>query len=212
MIKNIILIIGASGSGKTSLVSKYIAEHKNSVMIESYTTREIRPSEIDDIKNNIPCGHLFVNWKYKLEDVSDTNIQTFEHNGNIIDNSYENVLATTYINNQHYFCTREQLNSEFYGRDDIDTLFYVVDVKGAKEIRKRINNTQTIFLSCSREIRIDRMLKRQSDINITKSRVEHDDKNFDLIQTNFAINVDKDIQKCYNIFSDTVTLCQEANN
>ena len=49
MKKRIIIYCGMSSSGKTYLSKKYLKEHKDSQLIVTYTTRPMRPNEIDGI-------------------------------------------------------------------------------------------------------------------------------------------------------------------
>ena len=86
MNKPLILLVGKSGSGKTT-IAKYLQNHYGMTMLESYTTRKPRYEG--------ERGHEFVSYEFYL--------------------TPSNKVAHTYFDGNHYWATQEQCdNSDVY--------------------------------------------------------------------------------------------------
>lgn len=108
MLKNLYLIVGASGTGKTTLANN-LAQHYNTTVVQSYTTRKKRFFG--------ETGHLFV---------SEEDFKKVPKN---------DILAYTYFNNTHYWVTAEQLeNSDFYIIDPAGIIYLYKMYKGRRPI------------------------------------------------------------------------------
>lgn len=112
--KKIVLIIGKSGSGKSTIINKIcnngLSPNTNYKQLDSYTTR---PKRTENEK-----GHIFVN-------TMDYTFTTRNNQTYIINKKGEEikVMAYTFFNNNHYWGDLEQVqDSDFYiiDRDGID--------------------------------------------------------------------------------------------
>ena len=82
MSKPLILLVGKSGSGKTT-IAEYLEKHYGMKMLESYTTRQPR---FDGER-----GHEFVSYEFYLQP--------------------SHKVAHTYFNGHHYWATQEQCDA-----------------------------------------------------------------------------------------------------
>lgn len=152
--KNLILVIGRSGSGKDTLV-----RHAQTVFgasaIPSYTDRLIRPSETDGVE------HTFL--------TKDEFTELLER---------EEPFAYTQIGETGYrYCTTVEMLSKI----DADVVFYVIDPKGyyfCKKFADRFN-MKVIYVSTDEEIRKVRANKRNGDTSTWAKRCEDENKQFD---------------------------------
>ena len=84
--KPLILLVGKSGSGKTT-IAEYLEKHYGMKMLESYTTREPRYEG--------EKGHTFITYNEYLQ--------------------LQNKVGVTYFDGKYYCCTQEQCdNSDVY--------------------------------------------------------------------------------------------------
>lgn len=106
--KYIYLVVGRSGSGKSTIVNKFIEKYPNYKALPSYTTR---PKRYEDEK-----GHLFVTEK-----------DFFNLN---------NMVAYTKFNGYHYCATSEQVDYNDFYIIDIDGIkYFKKHYKGKKKIK-----------------------------------------------------------------------------
>lgn len=149
---NIILLVGASGSGKSSVEARCNELGMKSVV--SYTTR---PKRSEDEK-----GHIFLD-KFVLEKGIDM--------AGGIDVFKEDCVAYTYFDNHHYYATQEQA-------DEAD--IYVIDPAGVKWFRDHYKGEKTpivIYLSAWEVTRYARITASRGEEE-AKRRIAHDRKSF----------------------------------
>jgi len=111
--------------------------------VSSYTTRDKR----SDDEN----GHTFVS---------------------VEDFPFNDLVAYTFFNNQHYGATQQQC-------DEAD--IYVVDKQGIIELKEKYKSTRkviTVMLYTSEEELVERMLKRGDSDEVIHSRIINDIKEF----------------------------------
>lgn len=143
---DITLIVGRSGVGKSTLESR-LCELYNLEPVRSYTTRKQR-SEDDDT-------HIFIDEK----DL----------------NQYPDKVATTVINNHHYFATKTQL---------LMSNIYVIDPNGLYELTKNLPDFtfNLIHLKPSKAEHNIRLKKRRMETHDTrqsqKARFESENEQF----------------------------------
>ena len=140
-----IILIGASATGKTE-VGKLLNSKYNLNKVITYTTREIRCSEIDGIDYHFISKEEFI----KLKD-NDFFFEWMEYNGN------------------YYGTSNESLNDHSY---------LILDFNGLKKYKNSKLNTTAFYFTCSKEIRLQRMLKRGDSIENAYKRIEVDDLAF----------------------------------
>lgn len=152
--KNLILVIGRSGSGKDTLV-----RHAQTVFgasaIPSYTDRPIRPSETDGVE------HTFL--------TKDGFTSLLER---------EEPFAYTQIGETGYrYCTTVEMLSKI----DADVVFYVIDPKGyyfCKKFADRFN-MKVVYVSTDEEIRKVRANMRNGDSATWAKRTTDENAQFD---------------------------------
>lgn len=136
--KNLILVIGRSGSGKDTLV-RAAQKRFNASSVPSYTDRPIRPAEQDGI------GHTFLTTE-QFDEVMKS----------------EHVLAYTKIGETGYrYCT----TVEQIGRIKSDVVFYIIDPKGYyyfQDQREKLNMS-VIYIYAPKSSRKERADKRNGN-------------------------------------------------
>ena len=153
---HITLIVGRSGTGKT-ILEKILCDAYNAKAIKSYTTRPKR----DDSEDN----HIFI---------SPSEVK-----------NYPNKIATTTINNNFYFATKEQLD---------ESQIYVIDPNGLYELTTNFPDLSfnLIYLKLDKNKHHTYLKKRRSESNETKElqeqRLASENKQFDKFENQLATN------------------------
>ena len=153
---DITLIVGRSGTGKSTL-EKLLCDNYNAKTIRSYTTRPKR--------NDSEDNHIFI---------SPSEVE-----------KYPNKIATTTINNNFYFATKEQLN---------ESQIYVIDPNGLYELTTNFPNLSfnLIYLKLDKNKHRTYLKKRRSESNETKKsqeqRLASENKQFDSFENRLATN------------------------
>lgn len=154
--KQKILLVGKSGSGKNT-VQDYLVNKYGLKPLVSYTTRDKRFPEEDT--------HIFIP------------IQDF------LNKQYDNFIAYTFYNGNHYFATKEQ-----FEESDI----YIIDTKGVEYIRKLNITTPyiVVYLDVPADIRAERMAIRNDNSDMISERIKYDETAFDGIEDlcNYSIS------------------------
>lgn len=141
-----LIIVGPSASGKTEVVKAIIKKYGMKKLI-TYTTRKIRPGEIDGVDYHFLSFDDFLN-KHK-----------------------EQFFFETVFYNHHYYGT--SIN------DLTDEKIVILEPTGLKQYLQLNNHhIRVCFLSCPKEIRGMRMLKRGDDIEMINCRLAKDDEIF----------------------------------
>jgi len=152
MKKTLFLIVGRTASGKSTL-ARYLAEKHNKVIVKSYTDRPARPGETEENSD-----HIFIS-KDKMGKIINKKI-------------YGRVAAYTKIGDVRY-CTTEKI----LDKSDV----YVIDPNGVKDLKINCGDKYkyvVIYISSSREDRIDRFKKRGGDLEKFLVRDEAEDHQF----------------------------------
>jgi guanylate kinase len=142
----ILCIFGESGSGKSSIVDKLKKIGYKS--LDSYTTRARR---YENEQNHTFCTEEEY---FELKDKGE-------------------IVAYTYFNDNHYFCTKTQLKES-----DV----YVIDVDGIKYLKEKCPDIEitSVYIKTNLFIRFFRLLKRdgfKKTINRMKSeKIKFKDK------------------------------------
>jgi len=143
-----VVITGPSGAGKTTVTEALLERMNGSTRLITTTTREKRPNEINGVDYDFITIEEFLNMEKDGE--------FFEY-------------AQVY--NQYYGSLKTKLSELLKNHS---TVFSVVDVEGAKTIKRKLPETLTIFIAPDSidELR-SRLLKRgcASDKD-TKKRIE----------------------------------------
>jgi len=116
-----IVLTGPSGVGKTTIAEILLQRINNSTRLITTTTRQKRPTEVDGIDYDFVTTKEFLKMK--------SNGEFFEY-------------ALVY--SQYYGSRKTNLENL---QKKYSIIFSVVDVEGAKTIRKKISNSITIFIS-----------------------------------------------------------------
>jgi len=147
------ILTGPSGVGKTTVAKKLLARKENLIRVVTCTTRSIRKGEVDGQDYNF-----------------------------ISKDEFEKHIK------EHEMYEWAQVYGNYYGSRKIDVdklittgkdVLMVVDVQGAKELKKQIPKAQTIFLEAeSPEILIKRLEKRDQGktINLEERREAFDEE------------------------------------
>lgn len=142
--KPLILLVGKSGSGKTT-IAEYLEENYGMKMLESYTTRKPRYEG--------EKGHVFVT-------------KDDYHNA-------ENIVASTFFDNNYYWATQEQCEEA-----DI----YIIDPDGVDmfeiNFQKDKRRYVIVYLNVPVYTRFLRMWKRDGSMKTAFDRIMHDCKKF----------------------------------
>ena len=148
MPKPLILLIGTSGSGKTSLANKLYKRY-GYVPLKSYTTRP--PRENDDA------------------DLSSHNFCTMQEAAFIAE--HDEIIAKSWFNNFFYFATKSQIDaSDLYVTDVVGLKDLYRNYIGKPII--------SIYLDVDGSICAERMSKRGDSNEAIMSRLQHDAEAF----------------------------------
>lgn len=153
--KNLILVVGRSGSGKDTLV-RYAQEYFKTASILSYTDRPMRPTETQCVE------HTFVS-KEEFDELM----------------KRDDIFAYTQIgeNGYRYCTTLEMLNSI-----KSKTLFYIIDPKGYLYCKSKFRdyfNMRVIYVSAREDLRQARANLRNGDEVAWKKRTGDESCQFD---------------------------------
>lgn len=159
--KNLILVIGRSGSGKDTLIrhaKEVFKDVYKIVSVPSYTDRPMRPTETDGVEHTFLTKEMFDELLNK-----------------------ETVFAYTKIGDTGYrYCsTVEMLN-----RLDGDTIFYTIDPNGY-DFCSKFNgdfNMKVIYVKTSDEIRRERANARNGDTTTWDKRSADEDGQFNCFE------------------------------
>ena len=159
--KNLILVIGRSGSGKDTLIrhaKEVFKDVYKIVSVPSYTDRPMRPTETDGVEHTFLTKDMFDEVLAK-----------------------ENVFAYTKIGETgfRYCSTVEMLN-----RLDGDTIFYTIDPNGYDFCSKFKGdfNMKVIYVKTSDEIRRERANARNGDTTTWDKRSADEDGQFNCFE------------------------------
>lgn len=163
-------IMGESSSGKDTLVNE-LCKRNNWTQLISYTTRQQRKNE--------GATHIFV----------DTDIYMSMKESN-------EIAAYTYINNNHYYSTIDQLyDSDFYAIDP-------VGVTSLKALNLPSIRIVTVYINVPEDIRKERALSRGDDINTYRSRCFSERQQFKDMKKNMDVDYvvpNIDFAKSYSV-------------
>ena len=155
--KNLILVIGRSGSGKDTLVryaTNALKDFHKIVSVPSYTDRPIRPTETQGVEHTFLTGEEF-------DDVL----------------KHETIFAYTKIGETGYrYCS----TVEMLERLDGDTIFYVIDPNGydyCYKFRDKFN-MKVVYVRTSDAIRRTRANARNGDTTSWDRRSADEDGQF----------------------------------
>lgn len=165
----IILLVGASGSGKTSIAKELEKDGYN--IIHSYTTRKPR-------KEN-EWGHIFVSLPYKWSIYGDSS-----------PNDDDELIAYLYYNENHYWATKEQYQGK-------GTSIYVVDPVGNQEVHNIVDDADviTIFLTVDKNTRMWRMIEDGRDIKDVMSRLDKDKYIFNVCKCDYIVDANGELDE-----------------
>ena len=163
----IYLIVGNSGSGKTTQ-AKLLEKLPDFHRIVTYTTRPMRPGEV----NNIDYHFITLEEFNKLK------------------NENKFLEVTEYAHN-FYATPREELT---HYASSCDNCILVVDLEGVKKIKKEFNAV-CIYLKACTDSMIKRMQMRKEDCKVLDNRLKaHQDFSE---YADYTINADEDINCIY---------------
>lgn len=155
--KNLILVIGRSGSGKDTLVRRAMIPF-NAISVPSYTDRPIRPTEVNGRE------HTFLT-KEQFDEVMRT----------------EKVFAYTKIGETGYrYCTTVEMLRRF----PEENIFYIIDPEGFYFCQKFVNefNMKCIYVTADDELRKARANRRNGDTTAWEKRNKDEDDQFTLFE------------------------------
>jgi len=151
--KNLVLVIGRSGSGKDTIV-RAAQKHFGIPAIPSYTDRPKRECETEGVE------HTFL---------------TSEQFDDIL--TSENVFAYTKIGETGYrYCTTVKMLNALDG----DTIFYIIDPKGYYYCKPLANefNVKVAYIYADVDKRMERANTRNGDDSAWVKRCEDEDEQF----------------------------------
>lgn len=155
--KNLILVIGRSGSGKDTLVryaANALKDFHKIVSVPSYTDRPIRPTETDGVEHTFLAKEQFDELLEK-----------------------ETMFAYTKIGETGFrYCS----TVEMLERLDGDTIFYVIDPNGydyCSKFKDRFN-MKVVYVRTSDAIRRERANARNGDTTSWARRSVDEDEQF----------------------------------
>lgn len=180
----IINLVGASGSGKTTIAKELERDGYN--VIHSYTNR--KPREENE------WGHNFIE-----AELSNCNTHLCTTQGSF---HRSDMIAYKELYGRIYFATEEQVQ-------DGATNIYVVDPAGAREVKGHYKGTsvevKTIYLQADEEVRAERLTLRVDDksqlvyikdlktIPDIAQRIVPDRDIFKLVKCDYVINANRNI-------------------
>lgn len=181
--KNLILVIGRSGSGKDTLV-RHAQEVFGAKSIPSYTDRPMRPTETEGVE------HTFLT-KEQFTELMDR----------------ERVFAYTKIGETGYrYCT----TVEMLGKIEADTVFYVIDPAGYYFCARYKDqfNTKVIYVHADDDKRRERANLRNGDTTSWEKRDQDEDGEFSEFEQRMPWDVrvenNGDIEDAKEIFVEAV--------
>ena len=188
--KNLILVIGRSGSGKDTLV-RYAQSVFGAKAIPSYTDRPIRPTETEGVE------HTFL---------------TKDQFTSLLEN--ERVFAYTRIGEVGYrYCTTVEMLKGL----DAETVFYVIDPAGYYFCQqyKDSFNTKVIYVCARKALREARANARNGDSTSWLKRSEDEDAQFTefekLMPWDALVENDGSVEEAQGKFVETVrSLLEES--
>ena len=147
--KNLICLVGETSRGKDT-VAKILQEDYNLKPVCSYTTRPMRPGEIEGREHYFITRELAENYYPE----------------------YENIVARTEINGNIYFATSKNIqDADFYIIDPNGIKFFD---ERHPEISKFI-----VYITCSLDIARERAIKRGDKMTVFENRVIDESKQFE---------------------------------
>ena len=155
MKNRISIFCGMSSSGKTHLSKEYLKEHNNSQLIVTYTTRPMRPNEINGIDYHF---------------VSDNMFDVLKLTGKLIEQREYNTVDGLWRYGTGWFIN--DWDSEFVG---------VFDLTGTEAIIKAYPNAEIVvnYVHVPENIRRERAIKRGGfDLAEWERRLKADEEDF----------------------------------
>jgi guanylate kinase len=167
----IVCLVGASGSGKTTIAKELEKAGYN--VIQSYTTRPPRePNEWGHIFIELPDGSKWTNLPYSKNDL----------------------IAYTIYDGYEYFALKQQYQGK-------GTSIYVIDVAGVNMLREKVKDADimVIYIQADKEYRKNRMIRRynmtHSDsilidgkMEDLERRMDNDYKAFKIIPCDYVVD------------------------
>lgn len=169
----IVCLIGESGSGKTTLCR--LLEDKGYNVIKSFTNRKQRCAD--------EYGHTFVGVVPEVLSQPVVDVEEAKKQG---------LIAYTVFDGGAYWATVNQYRGK-------GTSIYVIDVAGAKELKKIITDAEvvSIYLNVESDTRFVRMYHERG-ISSASSRIKHDRKVFNVVPCDYVINGDRNTDDIIN--------------
>lgn len=153
--KNLILVVGRSGSGKDTLV-RNAQKYFKAASIPSYTDRPMRPTETQGVE------HTFVS-KEEFDELM----------------KRDDIFAYTQIGETGYrYCTTVEMLKNIKSK----TLFYIIDPKGYWYCKSKFRddfNMKVIYISAREDFRQARANLRNGEDTAWKKRTEDENCQFD---------------------------------
>ena len=149
-------VMAESAAGKDTLVNR-LCQISNFTQLISYTTRPQRQNE--------GATHIFVDEDFYL--------QTKQNN---------EIAAYTYINNNHYWSTIDQL---------YDSDFYVIDPIGVESLKAlNLPNLRivTVYINVPEDVRKQRAMERGDNPNIYRARCISERNQFKDMKKNMDVD------------------------
>ena len=132
----LLVLSGPSGVGKGTVVQRLLELDDNLALSVSATTREIRPGEVDGV-------HYFYISREEFEQKikNDQMLEFTRYNGN-------------------YYGTIQNHVEEFLKNGK--TVILEIEVDGARQIKKKIPEAVTVFLTAPSEAEVERRLRKRN--------------------------------------------------
>lgn len=208
----VICLIGASGSGKTTVALKLDEISSEYNIIQSYTTRP--PREDGEF------GHTFIEDPFISYD-KNNEINYIQEGVNPSGKSYWRKQMIAYFNSYksgtHYFATDEQV---IIGCTNI----YIVDSKGAEMVHEFFKDSDveviTVYLQVDEQERRYRMINRaiptvsqfrsgktyshQTLLKEVSSRLESDKLLFQTVKCDYVVDGNQDIDMVVNLIREVI--------